>query len=156
MESFPLIVLHLSTLRVKHPCHMNQFTVMHKQVIFPSTDLTSQSWSPWWQPHSPDNRALARECKDVKVDRVYIGSCTGGKTEDFLAAAKVFLASVRVIHSHSLSVELIYYCVVYILSLYPDLVGRHAPRYLKKLAVTHPQALAVVLVWVARKTHMHV
>jgi hypothetical protein len=47
------------------------------------------------QPHSPDNRALARECKNVKTDRVYIGSCTGGKTEDFIAAAKVFLASVR-------------------------------------------------------------
>ena len=46
------------------------------------------------QPHSPDKRALARECKDVKIDRVYIGSCTGGKTEDFLAAAKVFHASV--------------------------------------------------------------
>ncbi|CAD5194704.1 unnamed protein product [Musa acuminata subsp. malaccensis] len=45
------------------------------------------------KPHSPDNRALARECKDVKIDRVYIGSCTGGKTEDFFAAAKVFLAS---------------------------------------------------------------
>ncbi|KAL9401311.1 hypothetical protein Peur_005160 [Populus x canadensis] len=45
------------------------------------------------EPHSPDNRALARECKDVKIDRVYIGSCTGGKTEDFMAAAKVFLAS---------------------------------------------------------------
>ncbi|KAJ6903727.1 hypothetical protein NC651_021033 [Populus alba x Populus x berolinensis] len=40
------------------------------------------------KPHSPDNRALARECKDVKIDRVYIGSCTGGKTEDFMAAAK--------------------------------------------------------------------
>ncbi|KAK4405990.1 3-isopropylmalate dehydratase large subunit, chloroplastic [Sesamum angolense] len=46
------------------------------------------------KPHSPDNRALARECKDVKIDRVYIGSCTGGKTEDFMAAAKLFLASV--------------------------------------------------------------
>ncbi|KAL2923024.1 3-isopropylmalate dehydratase large subunit chloroplastic, partial [Bienertia sinuspersici] len=45
------------------------------------------------KPHSPDNRALARECKDVKIDRVYVGSCTGGKTEDFLAVAKVFLAS---------------------------------------------------------------
>ncbi|GAA0157000.1 hypothetical protein LIER_14360 [Lithospermum erythrorhizon] len=45
------------------------------------------------KPHSPDNRALARECKDVKIDRVYIGSCTGGKTEDFMAAAKVLLAS---------------------------------------------------------------
>ncbi len=40
-------------------------------------------------PHSPDNRKLARECRDVKIDRVYIGSCTGGKTEDFLSAAKL-------------------------------------------------------------------
>ncbi len=24
-------------------------------------------------PHSPDNRKLARECRDVKIDRVYIG-----------------------------------------------------------------------------------
>ena len=69
----------------------------------------SLSWICWFsykksdnlhelQPHSPDNRALARECKDVKIDRVYIGSCTGGKTEDFLAAAKVFLASVRILN----------------------------------------------------------
>ena len=41
------------------------------------------------QPHSPDNRALARECSDVKIDRVYIGSCTGGKTSDFLNAARI-------------------------------------------------------------------
>lgn len=41
------------------------------------------------KPHSPDNRALARECKDVKIDRVYIGSCTGGKTTDFLNAARI-------------------------------------------------------------------
>ncbi|MEC4895670.1 MAG: 3-isopropylmalate dehydratase large subunit [Oscillatoria sp. PMC 1051.18] len=41
------------------------------------------------KPHSPDNRALARECRDVKIDRVYIGSCTGGKTTDFLNAARV-------------------------------------------------------------------
>lgn len=45
------------------------------------------------KPHSPDNRALARECRHVKIDRVYIGSCTGGKTEDFLAAAKLFSSS---------------------------------------------------------------
>eukprot|EP00850_Spirogloea_muscicola_P015688 SM000122S25795 [mRNA] locus=s122:357929:362936:+ [translate_table: standard] len=45
------------------------------------------------KPHSPDNRATARECKDVKIDRAYIGSCTGGKTEDFLAAAKLFHAA---------------------------------------------------------------
>ncbi|MBW4631838.1 MAG: 3-isopropylmalate dehydratase large subunit [Iphinoe sp. HA4291-MV1] len=42
------------------------------------------------KPHSPDNRSLARECNDVKINRVYIGSCTGGKTEDFFHAAQVF------------------------------------------------------------------
>lgn len=41
------------------------------------------------KPHSPDNRALARECRDVKIDRVYIGSCTGGKTSDFVYAARI-------------------------------------------------------------------
>ncbi len=41
------------------------------------------------KPHSPDNRALVREVNDVKIDRVYIGSCTGGKTEDFYHAAKL-------------------------------------------------------------------
>lgn len=41
------------------------------------------------KPHSPDNRALARECSHVRIDRAYIGSCTGGKTEDFLAAARI-------------------------------------------------------------------
>lgn len=40
-------------------------------------------------PHSPDNRKTAAECSDKKIDRVYIGSCTGGKTEDFMAAAKL-------------------------------------------------------------------
>ncbi|DBA99079.1 TPA: 3-isopropylmalate dehydratase large subunit, chloroplastic [Trebouxia sp. C0004] len=40
-------------------------------------------------PHSPDNRRKAAECSNVKIDRVYIGSCTGGKTEDFIAAAKL-------------------------------------------------------------------
>jgi 3-isopropylmalate/(R)-2-methylmalate dehydratase large subunit len=41
------------------------------------------------QPHSPDNRALAKDCRDVKIDRVYIGSCTGGKTTDFVNAAQL-------------------------------------------------------------------
>jgi len=40
-------------------------------------------------PHSPGNRAAAEELKDVQVQRVYIGSCTGGKTTDFLAAASI-------------------------------------------------------------------
>jgi 3-isopropylmalate/(R)-2-methylmalate dehydratase large subunit len=53
------------------------------------------------KPHSPDNRGLARECKDVKIDRVYIGSCTGGKTEDFLAAAQLMATSVSFLHSEN-------------------------------------------------------
>src|SRR5207245_1185240 len=31
------------------------------------------------RPHSPDNRALARELGDVRLTRAYIGSCTGGE-----------------------------------------------------------------------------
>ena len=41
------------------------------------------------KPHSPDNKALVKECSDIKIDRSYIGSCTGGKYTDFLAAAKL-------------------------------------------------------------------
>jgi 3-isopropylmalate/(R)-2-methylmalate dehydratase large subunit len=41
------------------------------------------------KPHLPDNKALARDCRDVKLTQVYIGSCTGGKLEDFIMAAKV-------------------------------------------------------------------
>lgn len=64
------------------------------------TDSDAKFYSDWHcdvsklepvvaKPHSPDNRALARECSDVKIDRVYIGSCTGGKTTDFLNAARI-------------------------------------------------------------------
>ena len=41
------------------------------------------------EPHVPSNYALARERRDVKLDRAYIGSCTGGKLTDFLAAARL-------------------------------------------------------------------
>jgi 3-isopropylmalate/(R)-2-methylmalate dehydratase large subunit len=37
----------------------------------------------------PGQRKLAREMTDMKLDRAYIGSCTGGKTSDFLAFAEV-------------------------------------------------------------------
>jgi len=40
-------------------------------------------------PHSPDNLAKASDCGDVRIDRAYVGSCTGGKTEDFIAAASI-------------------------------------------------------------------
>ena len=41
------------------------------------------------KPHSPDNKAAARELNDVKLDRAYVGSCTGGKITDMLAAASI-------------------------------------------------------------------
>jgi len=37
----------------------------------------------------PGQRKLAREMSGVSLDRAYIGSCTGGKTSDFLAFAKI-------------------------------------------------------------------
>ncbi len=39
------------------------------------------------KPHSPDNKATVSEVKGTKLDRAYIGSCTGGKLTDFRAAA---------------------------------------------------------------------
>ena len=39
------------------------------------------------KPHSPDNKATVTEVKGTKLDRAYIGSCTGGKLTDFKAAA---------------------------------------------------------------------
>ncbi len=41
------------------------------------------------KPHSPENVDFAENLSDVKVDRVYIGSCTGGKLTDFMSAARV-------------------------------------------------------------------
>ncbi len=39
--------------------------------------------------HSPDNYAATKDCSDRKVDRAYVGSCTGGKISDFAAAAEI-------------------------------------------------------------------
>src|SRR6267154_2287085 len=41
------------------------------------------------KPHSPDNKATVTEVKGTKLDRAYIGSCTGGKLTDFRAAANI-------------------------------------------------------------------
>ncbi len=41
------------------------------------------------KPHSPDNRDTAHNCRDVKIDRAYIGSCTGGKITDMIFAASI-------------------------------------------------------------------
>ena len=41
------------------------------------------------KPHSPDNKDTARNCSDVKIDRAYVGSCTGGKITDMIFAANI-------------------------------------------------------------------
>lgn len=50
------------------------------------------------KPHSPDNRAYVGEVKGTKLDRAYIGSCTGGKLTDFRAAA-------RILHGKSVKID---------------------------------------------------
>jgi 3-isopropylmalate/(R)-2-methylmalate dehydratase large subunit len=41
------------------------------------------------QPHSPGNRGLARKLRNQRIDRAYIGSCTGGKLTDMVVAARM-------------------------------------------------------------------
>lgn len=41
------------------------------------------------KPHSPDNKAVVSEVAGTRLDRAYIGSCTGGKISDFIAAAEI-------------------------------------------------------------------
>lgn len=41
------------------------------------------------EPNLPSNYAPARERSDIKLNRAYIGSCTGGKLTDFRMAAQI-------------------------------------------------------------------
>jgi 3-isopropylmalate/(R)-2-methylmalate dehydratase large subunit len=41
------------------------------------------------RPHSPDNVSAVAEVAGTPLDRCYIGSCTGGKTTDFVLAAAI-------------------------------------------------------------------
>ena len=50
------------------------------------------------EPHLPSNVVPARERADVKLDRAYIGSCTGGKLGDFVMAA-------RILKGHTVRIE---------------------------------------------------
>ncbi|QSR89254.1 3-isopropylmalate dehydratase large subunit [Methylacidiphilum caldifontis] len=40
-------------------------------------------------PHNPGNRKKAKELSSIKIDRAYLGSCTGGKLSDFIAFASI-------------------------------------------------------------------
>lgn len=41
------------------------------------------------KPHRPDNKATVSEVAGTTLTRAYVGSCTGGKLEDFEAAARI-------------------------------------------------------------------
>jgi 3-isopropylmalate/(R)-2-methylmalate dehydratase large subunit len=59
--------------------------VYERTIEIDVTLLTSQIA----RPHTPDNVTPVTELENVAISQAYIGSCTGGKTEDFIAAAKV-------------------------------------------------------------------
>ncbi|MDR1508882.1 MAG: 3-isopropylmalate dehydratase large subunit [Synergistaceae bacterium] len=40
-------------------------------------------------PHLPGNALPARECGDMRIDQVFIGSCTNGRASDISAAAEI-------------------------------------------------------------------
>jgi 3-isopropylmalate/(R)-2-methylmalate dehydratase large subunit len=42
------------------------------------------------RPHTVDNTVLARELKGVKIQQVFIGTCTNGRLEDLAVAASIF------------------------------------------------------------------
>ncbi|MCY4158314.1 MAG: 3-isopropylmalate dehydratase large subunit [Bacteroidetes bacterium] len=52
------------------------------------------------KPHRPDNRASVVEVEGTRLDRAYIGSCTGGKFEDFEAAAQIIKGQEVVIDTY--------------------------------------------------------
>ncbi len=41
------------------------------------------------KPNSPDNTDTAENCREMKLDQAYIGSCTGGKITDMIFAASI-------------------------------------------------------------------
>ena len=45
------------------------------------------------KPHSPDNLDTVRNVQGTKLTKCYIGSCTGGKLSDFIAAAKIIFGN---------------------------------------------------------------
>lgn len=58
--------------------------------FFEVYDLDAKTVEPLVaKPYSPGNVSSARELSDVEVDRVYVGSCTGGKITDLRMAASI-------------------------------------------------------------------
>jgi len=70
----------------------------HYQPISPDTDATyertisinASTLEPTVsKPHSVDNTAPARELKGIKIQQVFIGTCTNGRLEDLAIAANI-------------------------------------------------------------------
>jgi 3-isopropylmalate/(R)-2-methylmalate dehydratase large subunit len=51
------------------------------------------------RPHTVDNVALAKELKGVRIDQVFIGTCTNGRLDDIRIAASIILGEKR--HPHT-------------------------------------------------------
>jgi 3-isopropylmalate/(R)-2-methylmalate dehydratase large subunit len=45
------------------------------------------------KPHSPDNLDTVANVQGIKLTKCYIGSCTGGKLSDFIAAGKIIFGN---------------------------------------------------------------
>ena len=82
---------------VDHRCQLNGTKADYEPVepdseqkfVYETTiDLSSLEPTVACHP-DPGNRKRAKELENVQLDRAYIGSCTGGKTSDFLEFAKV-------------------------------------------------------------------
>jgi 3-isopropylmalate/(R)-2-methylmalate dehydratase large subunit len=68
-----------------HPLFNSADAKYHSVRVYKSQDLEPMVA----KPHSPDNKATVSEVKGTKLTRAYIGSCTGGKLSDFVAAARI-------------------------------------------------------------------
>ena len=91
---------------VDHRCQMNGTKATYEPVerdrdekfVYDLTvDLSKLEPTVACHP-DPGQRKKASELRDVKLDRAYIGSCTGGKTSDFLEFA-------RVLRGHRVSID---------------------------------------------------
>ncbi|MBI4284225.1 MAG: 3-isopropylmalate dehydratase large subunit [Chloroflexi bacterium] len=51
------------------------------------------------KPHTVDNTALARELKGVRIDQVFLGTCTNGRLDDIAIAASMLQGKRR--HPHT-------------------------------------------------------